>query len=136
MTTKKHPPMVAAIIQHNGKILCLDHVKEGKWTIPMGKVDEGEKNPLNAIRRELFEELDMTNVQTKHVVSVPLKMFTGDFAIWDVYKVNRYTGVIINKEPLKHLGLKYYSVAELQHLSDQNKAGLILRYLLDSNIFH
>lgn len=136
MQNKKHPPMVAVIIKRNGKILCLDHVKEGKWTIPMGKVDEGEKSPLNAIQRELWEELNIKNVKTKHVVSIPIKMFAGDIVIWDVFEVIGYNGTIVNKEPEKHLGMEYFSLDEIKKMYEQNKVGIIVHHLLDSNLFH
>ena len=60
----KHIEVVAAIIIHDGKILCVqrgpakyDYISH-KWEFPGGKVEEGETK-LAAIVREISEELHM-----------------------------------------------------------------------------
>lgn len=60
----KHIEVVAAIIIHDGKILCVqrgpakyDYITH-KWEFPGGKVEEGETK-LAAIVREIREELHM-----------------------------------------------------------------------------
>jgi 8-oxo-dGTP diphosphatase len=60
----KHIEVVAAIIIHDGKILCVqrgpakyDYISY-KWEFPGGKVEEGETK-LAAIVREIREELHM-----------------------------------------------------------------------------
>ena len=60
----KHIEVVAAIIIHDGKILCVqrgpakyDYISH-KWEFPGGKVEEGETK-LAAIVREIREELHM-----------------------------------------------------------------------------
>lgn len=60
----KHITVVAAVIVHNKKNLCVkrgpakhDYISE-KWEFPGGKVEENETN-IDAIIREIKEELNM-----------------------------------------------------------------------------
>ncbi len=59
----KHIEVVAAVIMHENKILCVqrnenkyDYISK-KYEFPGGKVEQGETNE-NALKRELMEELD------------------------------------------------------------------------------
>ena len=60
----KHYEVVAAIIEHEGKILCMQRNKgkfdyvSYKYEFPGGKIEAGEDNH-SALERELREEMDM-----------------------------------------------------------------------------
>ena len=60
----KHYEVVAAVIEHNGQILCMQRNKgkydyvSYKFEFPGGKVEVGEENHT-ALERELREEMDM-----------------------------------------------------------------------------
>jgi 8-oxo-dGTP diphosphatase len=60
----KHIEVVAAIIRHGGKILCLQRGENKlkyisrKYEFPGGKIEHGEKEE-EALRREILEELKM-----------------------------------------------------------------------------
>ena len=60
----KHYEVVAAIIEHEGRILCMQRNKgkfdyvSYKYEFPGGKVEAGEDNHT-ALERELREEMDM-----------------------------------------------------------------------------
>ena len=53
---------VGAVIRSGDMVLVQDHVKSGCWTIPVGKAEKAE-TPLEAITRELWEELGLIVVK-------------------------------------------------------------------------
>ena len=60
---RRHYHVVGAIIEHDGKILCMQRPKgkfpstDLKWEFPGGKIEAGETGP-QALMRELREEMD------------------------------------------------------------------------------
>ena len=72
---KKHIEVVAGIIEHHGKILCMqrgvgkfDYVSL-KWEFPGGKIEEGETKQ-QALKRELTEEMEMSVDVLDHLIDV------------------------------------------------------------------
>ena len=68
--------VVCGIIQNGGEVLCVQRpyggmpATSGRWEFPGGKIEAGEK-PEDALKRELFEELDMEDVKVKgHVLTL------------------------------------------------------------------
>lgn len=80
----KHYHVVAAIIEHEGKILCVQKGKTKfdyttyKYEFPGGKVEEGE-TPQQALKREIAEELNYPITVTDYIVTVEHEY--PDFAI-------------------------------------------------------
>ena len=80
----KHYHVVAAIIEHEGKILCVQKGKTKfdyttyKYEFPGGKVEEGE-TPQEALVREIAEELNYRITVTDFIVTVTHEY--PDFAI-------------------------------------------------------
>ena len=82
----KHLEVVAAIIEHDGKILCMqrgqskyDYVSF-KYEFPGGKVEAGEDN-LTALERELREEMDMHLTISEQDYFMTINHTYPDFAI-------------------------------------------------------
>lgn len=89
--------VVAAIIEHNGKILCVqrglskyDYVSE-KWEFPGGKIELNE-TPEDAITREISEELHLTILNPKFFTSVTHQY--PDFKI----KLDFYSCAVLNTD--------------------------------------
>lgn len=68
--------VVCGIIENEGEVLCVQRPyggmasTSGRWEFPGGKIEEGE-TPEDALKRELFEELDMEGVKVKgHVLTL------------------------------------------------------------------
>ena len=59
----KHIEVVAGVIEHDGKILCMERDQgkydyvSFKWEFPGGKIEEGETKE-EALKRELQEEME------------------------------------------------------------------------------
>ena len=71
----KHIEVVAGVIEHDGKILCMERAQgkydyvSFKWEFPGGKIEEGESKE-DALRRELREEMEMDVEITGHFLDV------------------------------------------------------------------
>lgn len=72
---KKHIEVVAAVIEHNGKILCMERDQgkydyvSFKWEFPGGKIEQGETKE-EALTRELREEMEMSVEIKGHFLDV------------------------------------------------------------------
>jgi 8-oxo-dGTP diphosphatase len=65
--------VVAAIIERNQKIFCAQRTNKGelalKWEFPGGKIELGETDE-EALKREIYEELDSVVVVKEHFLTV------------------------------------------------------------------
>jgi 8-oxo-dGTP diphosphatase len=80
----KHLQVVAAVIFHNGKVLCVQRAKHKfeylslKYEFPGGKIEENEEKE-EALKREIKEELDLDISIEKEIIEVYYEY--PDFAI-------------------------------------------------------
>ena len=64
MTLRKHHHVVAAVIEVDGRVLCMQRgvtrypYTSHLWEFPGGKIEPGE-TPEQALHRELLEEMDL-----------------------------------------------------------------------------
>lgn len=82
----KHYEVVAAVIEHDGKILCMQRNKgkfdyvSYKFEFPGGKVEAGEERHT-ALERELREEMDMDISIPEDAYLMTVEHTYPDFAI-------------------------------------------------------
>ena len=113
MGNNKVVSQAAGILIKNaeGLYLIQDHVKHNFLTCPLGGVDDGEA-PIVAARRELWEELDITNAELTLMGWEHVDLPSGRTA-HSLYLLEGYSGKIINKEPHKHRSLTWMSKEEI-----------------------
>jgi 8-oxo-dGTP diphosphatase len=102
--------VVGVFVKRDRRVLFLRRVKglwPGFWTLPGGKIEEGE-SPEEAARRELFEEV---GIVSPLLVPVSLEHYSDPFGIeclafmfYDYLSTDRP----VNKEPYKHSRMQWF----------------------------
>ena len=75
MTARKHHHVVAAGIEVDGRVLCMQRGENRypytshRWEFPGGKIEPGE-TPEQALHRELIEEMDYDVEVCEHLATV------------------------------------------------------------------
>ena len=113
----KHIEVVAGVIEHDGKILCMERDQgkydyvSFKWEFPGGKIEDGETHQ-QALVRELREEL-----QIEVEVLDFIKTIEG---VYPEYKVilHCYEVKIVTGEPvlLEHQASRWVAAEEIHNL--------------------
>lgn len=92
--------VVAALIVRGGKILICQRTRHQpmplKWEFPGGKV-EPEEPPVDALHRELDEELGIRAVIGPRVATIRHQYANGSAVELHFYVVHEYTGEIQNR---------------------------------------
>lgn len=92
--------VVAALIMRDGKILICQRTKHQpmplKWEFPGGKIEEGER-PVEALVRELDEELGINATIGPEVARIEHKYRTGTSVDLRFYLVTRFAGEVDNR---------------------------------------
>ena len=115
----KHYEVVAAVIEYENKILCMQRGKAKfeyvsyKYEFPGGKVEAGEENHV-ALSRELREEMDLNvNISAEDYL-LTVDYTYPDFAItMHAYLCKVDTPDFVMKE---HVDFKWLPVGELDSL--------------------
>ena len=128
----KHYEVVAAVIEYDNKILCMQRDKAKfdyvsyKFEFPGGKVEAGEENH-NALARELNEEMDMNvNISAEDYL-LTVDHTYPDFAItMHAYLCKGEKPDFVMKE---HISFKWLPVGELDTLDWAEADKPIVEYL-------
>lgn len=91
---------VRGAVVRDGKILLVQEVTDGCWSLPGGWADLGE-SPLEVVEREVFEESGMT-VKARKVVAIYDANNFAPLEFWHAYKVI-FLCEIISGEPTPSL---------------------------------
>lgn len=115
----KHYEVVAAVIEHGNKILCMQRNKgkydyvSYKYEFPGGKVEQGEEKHT-ALERELREEMDMHISISENNYLMTVEHTYPDFAItMHAYVCRLDKPEFVMKE---HVACKWLTRAELNSL--------------------
>lgn len=117
MKEKKHYHVVAAVVESQGKVLC---VKKGttryaytshKWEFPGGKIEPGE-TPEQALQRELREEMCLSVEVKEHLLSTRYEY--PDFSITlEAYRCEALNCELMLKEHEQELWLLAHELMTL-----------------------
>lgn len=75
MNRRKHYNVVAAVIEVDGSVLCMQRGEtrypytSHRWEFPGGKIEPGE-TPQQALHREILEEMDLDIEVHEHLATV------------------------------------------------------------------
>lgn len=123
--------VVAGIIFHNNKILCVQRGESRfpyisfKWEFPGGKVEEKETNEI-ALKREILEELEME-------ITVENEFLKIDYSYPD-FTITLHSFVCQCENPIfrltEHLAYKWLLIEELHQLDWANADKPIVELLM------
>ena len=115
MSLKKFASLL--ILEKNGKVLLIRRFntgyEDGKYTLPSGKVDEGETFTDAAIREALEEvnaEISHSNINSVHVLH---RKKDDVFWIDNFFLCKKWNNEIKNAEPHKCDDLKWFDIENL-----------------------
>jgi len=112
--------VVAAIIEHNGKILLARRPESGDqagyWEFPGGKLEAGETQQ-QALARELQEELGI-NAEIGGYIASQQWQVKDSLIVLHAWHVSQFTGT---PQTLCHSELIWCSLAQAQEYADSQK---------------
>ena len=100
------------LLQDNQILLCLRKNTEfypNHWAFPVGRLEQGE-NYLDALRRELFEEIGVQLIEAENLTTLYDYELNVEHV---VYRVNVWRGQIENLEPELCESVAWFSLADL-----------------------
>lgn len=113
-----HDGIAAVIKNKEGDILMQEHVKYGFWTIPVGKVKEGQ-NIIDGLKQEILEECDLEILECAEIARQDYlyERNGNDVKVAShLFEVTKYNGEMKNTEPLKHKQQIFMSIKDISKL--------------------
>lgn len=121
-----HHSVAAVIKNESGEILIQFHLKYDFWTLPVGKVKEGQ-NIIDGLKEEMLEECNLQIEKCNELAVVDL-YYNRDGndvkVISHLFDVLKYTGEMKNNEPHKHreqLFMSLEDIKKLPYISDMTQ---------------
>ncbi len=106
---------VRILLKRKGKILLLERGEDrGGYSLPGGTVEPNEK-PLQAIKRETFEEIGL-EIKKKHlelVHTLQRRRKKNHYEIIDFYQAHKWKGKLAILEPHKFKAIRWCDEQEL-----------------------
>lgn len=111
-----HDAIGAVIRDKSDKILMFYHKKFDLWTVPIGKA-EADETPYEGMCSEVLQECGLVVKAAEKIGARPITYIRNGkevHIVLHVYEVKRYEGAPANKEPAKHLDMRFMSEAEIR----------------------
>lgn len=105
------------IINEKEEVLILEHNKFNMKTIPIGKIEEGEK-VVDALHREIKEEVGIDFINEAYICyeDVEYGFVERSFEHLFVVTMDNVKGTPINKEPQKHKDMYWVPISKLNEI--------------------
>ncbi len=113
-----HHGVAAVIKNQKGDILIQEHTKYGFWTIPVGKVKEGQ-DVIDGLREEILEECNLKVEEQKELMVKDYYYNREGKEITvtsHLYEIIKFSGEMKNLEPLKHKQQLFMPIEEIKRL--------------------
>lgn len=113
-----HHGVAVVIKNENGEILMQEHNKYSFWTIPVGKVKEGQ-NIIEGLAQEIQEECDILVEEAKEIAFRKYQYERNEYLVSvlsHLFEVKKYSGVVKNNEPKKHKQQIFMALDEIKKL--------------------
>ena len=114
---------ISAVLEKDGKILMMDHVKLNFWTIPIGKIELGDTIE-QTLKIELQEEIAVLPIKYHKIGQFTKKYNRGGTKVQItsyIFRVTKWRGTPKNNEPKKHRSIKWMSMDEVEKLGKAKK---------------
>jgi 8-oxo-dGTP diphosphatase len=115
MTAEKIIRVAVGILKQNNRLLVAERPADkpyaGYWEFPGGKIEEGEVS-LDALSRELHEELGVTVVQASHWFD-HLHRYPDKTVLLEMWVISEFSGELHGRENQQ---LKWVTFEEMQAL--------------------
>lgn len=104
----------AYVLDDQNKLLCVFHKKFGKWVQPGGHI-EGEEDPLETARREVYEE---TGIHIEFLIKEPIYIAEYDTVVGKQLDY-QYVAIPLNHKichNIENKGARFWSLEDLKKI--------------------